>query len=153
MRNYNRALDYMALAMREFAKGNKTTAAKLFVEASKSNDAGRAMEMIEATNSVAYASMIKAAAAKKKAKASKTQAKRKVKAAEDEFVESLDNLDDEGAEEAEEDEEEDEVEGAMEPEGDPEEVEDEAIEEEDNEEDAALAKLMASLERKTKKRK
>jgi hypothetical protein len=54
MKTYNRALDYVALALEQHAKGRVETAAQLFVKAAASPDMPRAVKVIEASNAQAH---------------------------------------------------------------------------------------------------
>ena len=151
MKTYNRALDFMALAAVQFTKGRVQTAAKLIAKATTSADFQQAIAIIEASNSQAFTAK-EAEKAKLAAAASK---KRKVKAAEDQALESLvgpideleddmDVVDDEVDEAAEDEEEGDEVDAEFgEDEGD------------DEEEDASesFAKALASLKKPAAKSK
>ncbi|QBX06494.1 hypothetical protein H1O16_gp081 [Burkholderia phage BcepSaruman] len=53
--NYNRSLDFVALAMDNMQKGRIKTAAKFFQDACTAPDAPRALAIIEASNGHAYA--------------------------------------------------------------------------------------------------
>ena len=131
MKTYNRALDYMALALVHASKGRPQTAAKLFMKASASPDMQQAVAIIEASNAQAYE--LKAQAAKQQ-KAAVVNAEKKQIAAligevpEDEF----------------EDVEAEVIPEASEPVGEPSQVEDEAIGEE-AEEDRNEAEQFASV--------
>lgn len=91
MKQYNRALDRVLLAMNEMRQGNHVLAAKMFASATKELDFERGMAIIEASNKHAAAVEAKAreeaakleAAAKAPVKSAKVQAS-------DEFVEDLD---------------------------------------------------------------
>lgn len=91
MKQYNRALDRVLLAMNEMRQGNHVLAAKMFASATKEPDFERGMAIIEASNKHAAAVEAKAreeaakleAAAKAPVKSAKVQAS-------DEFVEDLD---------------------------------------------------------------
>jgi hypothetical protein len=54
MKTYNRALDYVALALEQHAKGRVATAAQLFVKAAASPDMKQAVKVIEASNAQAH---------------------------------------------------------------------------------------------------
>lgn len=54
MKTYNRALDYVALALEQHSKGRVETAAQLFVKAASSPDMKRAVKVIEASNAQAH---------------------------------------------------------------------------------------------------
>jgi hypothetical protein len=54
MKTYNRALDYVALALEQHAKGRVETAAQLFVKAASSPDMKQAVKVIEASNAQAH---------------------------------------------------------------------------------------------------
>jgi hypothetical protein len=129
MRTYNRALDFMALAMDQHARGRVKTAAKFFMQASQSSDLKAAIAIIEASNAQAYTAKVKAEAKTKTVQAS----------AENKALAAL------GADE-------DELCAEVEPEGEPETVEDEAIGEEDKEDDSmSFANALASLTKPAKK--
>lgn len=55
MKNYNRALDFVALAFAEHREGRVLTAAQLFAEAVACPDVERAIKVIEASNNQAFA--------------------------------------------------------------------------------------------------
>jgi hypothetical protein len=138
MKNYNRALDCLALAAAQMLKGRPTAAGALLVKASKMPDAVEAINIIEASNKEAYARAKVTAAAKKQ-----TKVKAAEEEAEDDAIKGLTGLDDL-------DEEEDmEVESAMDAdvgECEPGEELDEAITQEDSEIDAqVLAKVLAAM--------
>jgi len=127
MKVYNRALDFMALAMDQHARGRTKTAAKFFMQASQSPDLKAAIAIIEASNAQAYTAKVKAEASRKTVKAS----------AENQALAAL------GADE-------DELCAEVEPQGEPEEVEDTAIGEEDAEDDSmSFANALASLKKPT----
>jgi hypothetical protein len=54
MKTYNRALDYVALALEQHSKGRVETAAQLFVKAASSPDMKQAVKVIEASNAQAH---------------------------------------------------------------------------------------------------
>ncbi len=54
MKTYNRALDYVALALEQHSKGRVETAAQLFVKAAASPDVKQAVKVIEASNAQAH---------------------------------------------------------------------------------------------------
>lgn len=118
MQKYNRALDYVALAMDNMQKGRVKTAAKFFAKACVAPDADYALSIIEASNAYAYAQH-KEAKAKARAEAASNPENRILAAL--------------GA---------DREELGLEPEGEPGKVDDEAVEEEDKEFHAALAALV-----------
>lgn len=84
MKNYNRALDYVALAFAEHEEGRVQTAAELFAKAVASPDKMHAVKVIEASNAQAHsakqaakAQAIEAAAQAAKAQASAALAERR----------------------------------------------------------------------------
>jgi hypothetical protein len=142
MKTYNRALDFMALAMDQHAKGRTKTAASLFVKASQSPDLAQAIAIIEASNAQAYTAKVKAEATKKVVKASsKTIAEKKQIAS---LVGDVDDAEfcDDGEE----------VEAEAEPQGEPEVVEDEETEPGVDDADA-FASALASLKKPAPKKK
>jgi hypothetical protein len=133
MKTYNRALDFLALAMEQQQEGNIKTAAALFVKAATSKDASAAMAIIEASNAQAYSAKVKAQAAVREADKQKTAAsvaKRKALAA---LIGENDEI---------------KVLASEEPQGEPEKVEDEAIGEENAEDAETFANALASLKQK-----
>lgn len=143
MKTYNRALDFMALAMQQHAKGRTKTAASLFVKASQAPDVKAAIAIIEASNAQAYTAKVKAEAAAKKPVKAKSEA---VVAEKRQLASLIGDVDDEEfADDGEE------VEAEVEPVGEPEKVEDEAVEDEDDAE--AFATALASLKKPTKAKK
>jgi hypothetical protein len=144
MKTYNRALDFMALAMQQHAKGRTKTAASLFIKASEAPDVKAAIAIIEASNAQAYTAKVKAEAAAKKPV---VKAKSEATAAEQRLLASLigDVDDEEFADDGEE------VEAEAEPVGEPEKVEDEAVEDADDAE--AFATALASLKKPPKAKK
>lgn len=142
MRNYNKSLDCMALAVAQLLKGRPITAGQLLVRASKMPDVVEAINIIEASNKEAHARMVTAA--------KKTVARKQVRAAEeveeDEAIKGLvgDNEELGGDDDME-------IEAA---EGDfgeeePEEAEDEAIMHEDAEITAKLAQVLSAMTKRT----
>lgn len=138
MKQYNRALDLMALAAVKFTEGKTTLAAGLMVKATKEPSFARAIAIIEASNGQAYTTA--KTAAKVKAK------KRALASEEDKALEGLIGEQDDVAEEEEHGE----------PEGEPEDVEDDSIGEEaveDTEEEgeesavgaSSFARVLASM--------
>lgn len=128
MKTYNRALDYIALAMVQASKGRPQTAAKLFMKASTSPDMQQAVAIIEASNAQAYALKASVETAKKKA----------VNAEKQQLAALVGDVPDDEFEEVEADAfgaEEEQVEQS-EPAGEPPMVEDEAIGDEEAEDDA-----------------
>jgi hypothetical protein len=143
MKTYNRALDYVALALVQASKGRPQTAAALFMKASTSPDMQQAVAVIEASNAQAYALKANAAVvAKRKAvHAEKKQLAALIGEVPEEEFEELDA----NAEEEEEREEEDE------PEGEPDDVEDEAIHDEEEEEKDEAKEFARALRAAVKK--
>lgn len=82
MKTYNRALDYVALALQQHAKGRVETAAQLFVKAAASPDMKHAVAVIEASNAQAHSAkqVAKAQAVEAAAKAAKLEAAAAVEA-------------------------------------------------------------------------
>ena len=80
---YNTALDFMALALSQAKAGNHEIAAKCLIQASREQDADKALQIIEHSNGVAAKALV---AAHTKAKAAKAV---KAEAEEIEFDESL----------------------------------------------------------------
>lgn len=144
MKTYNKSLDYVVLAMEQYTKGKPKTAAALFAKAIKQTDVKAAIAILEHNNAQAYTAKVKAEASAKKPT--------KVKAAEEEAIDSLvGDLGELGDDDEEvEGEEEMETEAATEDE-EPEAAEDEAIEEED-ETPAAFARALASLTKEPAKK-
>lgn len=138
MKTYNRALDYLALAADNYAKGRVKTAAKFFDDAVKAPDLQAAISIIEASNAQAYTARVQATAKKE------VKAKAQITAAEAKALAALGADPDEIACE--------EVEAEAEPEGEPEAVEDEAVEDEDRE-DFSFANALASLKKPAPKKK
>jgi hypothetical protein len=138
MKQYNHALDYLALAGQQLSQGRLKVAAKCLARAVKAPDFPQAIAIIEANNQAAFVAQAAAAKTVKKPVAAKS----KVLSAEDQALESLVGDLDELDTEADEDEGE-EVDAAEE--GEPEEVEDEAVEDEDEEEGEAFAAVLASM--------
>jgi hypothetical protein len=54
MKTYNRALDYVALALEQHSQGRMQTAALLFAKAASSPDMKQAVKVIEASNAQAH---------------------------------------------------------------------------------------------------
>lgn len=126
MKTYNRALDYIALAMVHASKGRPQTAAKLFMKASTSPDMQQAVAIIEASNAQAYALKASAQTAKRKAvNAEKQQLAALIGDVPDEEFEEVEAADLESEEEQVQENE---------PAGEPPMVEDEAIGDEETEE-------------------
>jgi spore germination protein YaaH len=140
MKTYNRALDYMALALVQASKGRPQTAAALFIKASTSPDMQQAVAIIEASNAQAYELKAKAATQQK---AAAVNAEKKQLAAligevpEDEF----------GGDEVEATPLED-TESPAEPVGEPEVVEDESIGDEDRAEAEQFANALRAAVKK-----
>ncbi len=91
MRNYNRALDRVVLAMDQLKKGEHVVAAKLFASALKEKDFDRAIATIEASNKQAFETekAAKLEASKKPAKEvkAKSEGGKRLKADADDFAE------------------------------------------------------------------
>lgn len=145
MNKYNRSLDFLALAIAKARQGNPVMAAKLFSKAVGAPDVVRAQAILEVSNKQAYeaqaAAKVEAAAKAKKLAASKAKPA-KVEAdfdiGDDADIEGLvgegDDMgvDEPGAED---------VDAAVED------------EDEDGDFDEQFAKVLSSMERKTKPRK
>lgn len=126
---YNRSLDYLALAMNELRKGKPVLAARLLQTASVQPDAEKALAIIEASNGQAFKPL------QAKLKASKTAVKR-LKA---------------DAEEYEDEEVDDEVEADVDQ--DPlDEVEDDADEGDEVDDEVEASKVMANTLRRMVRR-
>jgi len=135
MKTYNRALDYIAIAMDQHAKGRVQTAALAFTKAMAAPDVKQALGILEASNKQAFEAKAKARAeASAKAKTS-VEAKAEVLQLAKLFGDNPElNASAIVAE--------------LEPEGEPETVEDEAIEEQVEEESGdAFARALASLKK------
>jgi hypothetical protein len=143
MKTYNRALDYIALAMVQASKGRPQTAAALFMKASTSPDMQQAVAIIEASNAQAYALKASAQTAKRKA----------VNAEKQQLAALIGEVPDEEFEEVEADafEAEEEHVEQNEPIGEPEAVEDEAIGDEEAEEQDEAAQFANALRAAVKK--
>jgi hypothetical protein len=123
MKQYNKSLDFITLAMATARKGNMKLAARLFASAVKEPDAKRAIGILEASNKQAYQAI--------------TAARKPVVAAEDDMdygdESDIEDLVGDGGEEEEEGEQ----------------MEVESAEEEDDEEDdfddEAFASVLASM--------
>jgi hypothetical protein len=99
MKQYNRALDWVALALNELGNGKHALAAKLLAKARAEPDCNRAIEILEASNKQAFevaaaaakveAAKIEAAKAEPKKPAAKVGASKRIKASE-EMVEDFD---------------------------------------------------------------
>ena len=105
MVKYNRALDWMALAMNELtANKNPVLAARLMAKAAQEPDVKAAIATIEATNRVAHQNMVKAARLRASAEMTEDESEFPVEseegaetvASEDEFEgDPLDDIEDE----------------------------------------------------------
>ncbi len=84
---YNRALDFTSLAIAKFRAGDAVMAAKLFAQAATAPDAVRAVQIIEASNGQAFATIL--AATKKPVKAAATQVKAEFDMGDDADIDSL----------------------------------------------------------------
>jgi hypothetical protein len=139
MKTYNRALDCLAIAVDQYAKGRVVTAAAAFAKAMTQPDVKQALGILEASNKQAF-----------EAKA-KTQASAKPKLTVEAKAEILQlaNLFGDNPElnaSA--------IVAEAEPEGEPPMVEDEAVEEEDKEDKGnPFAAALASLQKQTKVKK
>lgn len=136
---YNRSLDFLVSAAVKLSQGKQELAAKLMLKATREPSFAKAVQILEASNEIAFKLQAKAAAAKKQVRAAEEAEDSEL----EDLVGDMDDLESEGeAEEA--------VEAEFEPEGEPEEVEDEALEiEEDEEPTAKFARMLASMEKKT----
>jgi len=133
---YNRSLDFLVSAAVKYAQGKPELAAKLMAKATREPSFAKAVQIIEASNAMAFQVQAKAIEARNKVKAAEM--------AEDEELEGLagdmDDVEMEGDAEQE-------VMGEAEPEGEPECVEDEALEIENAEEseNAKFARMLARM--------
>lgn len=132
MKTYNRALDYVAIAMDQHSKGRVKTAAKAFASAMTSPDVKAALAILEASNAQAFKAKLEAKVSTKVSVEAKAEIKQLARL-------FGDNEELNAAAFGEE----------PEPEGEPEKVEDEAVEDEDKEDDA-FASALAALQPKKK---
>lgn len=137
MKTYNRALDYVALALEQHSKGRVETAAQLFVKAAASPDMKLAVKVIEASNAQAHST--KQAVQAKARAAAEAQTRAQVAAAVEAERQQLASILGDKLPKAEF--------AATEPE----EAEDEAIEKEDKEVDATAVAFANALRAAVKK--
>lgn len=133
MKTYNRALDYVTLAMATARKGDVTTAAKLFAKAISAHDSTRAIAILEASNKQAFAAT--AAAAKAKANPTSAAAKRIKADAEFDMGEDTD------------------IDNLVGDEGDEPEMEEAVVEDDEDEDDfdEQFASVLANMNKKAKR--
>lgn len=137
MKNYNRALDYVALAFSEHEEGRFATAAELFAKAVTSPDKMQAVKVIEASNAQAHSAK-QAVKARARAEA-EAQARAQASAALDERRKQMASILG------------DRLPAAEFASTEPEEEENEAIEKEVKEVDAAAADFAKALQAAVKK--
>lgn len=145
MRNYNKSLDCLALAVAQLMKGRPITAGQLLVKASKMPDVVEAIHIIEASNKEAHNRMVTAA---KQKQVAKKQVRAAEEVEEDDALRGLVGENDELGE----DDDEMEVESAMDAdvgEEEPEDAENEAIMHEDAEITAKLAQVLSAMTKRT----
>lgn len=92
MKKYNRALDFMALAVAALLNGEPTKASKALIKASRMPDAPQAIAIIEASNAQAHAVEASAKVVKTPASAKSVQAAKRLKAAEFDLGDDVDSV-------------------------------------------------------------
>ena len=149
MRKYNRALDYAALAIAQVRAGKHEVAAKLLLKAASQDDTTAALKILEASNKAAYAQMV--------------AANTKVTAMDEFSMEVASEAEDTDEDEpTEEEQEAAEVDAELESDDPLDEIEDEDLEIESSEDEefeaeeeapsVAMARVLASMTRRSAKR-